>query len=82
MPVGANLQGVIVELITELFMINDGFSAGEKLTQIEKTAKKRYYNLSDEELYNTLTQIVKENNYYSDTNCSEEEIKNILFKES
>lgn len=60
-----NLQGAIVDLITDLFMINDGFSAGEKLTQIEKTAKKRFYNLSDEEIYNALKETIK-TDYYND----------------
>lgn len=60
-----NLQGAIAELITDLFMINDGFSAGEKLTQIEKTAKKRFYSMSDEDIYNALKETVK-TDYYSD----------------
>jgi len=61
-----NLQGAIVELFTELFIINDGFSAGEKLTQIEKTAKKKYYNMSDEEIYNALKETIK-TDYYTDS---------------
>jgi hypothetical protein len=60
-----NLQGVILDLLTDLFIINDGFSAGEKLTQIEKTAKKRFYDMSDEQLYNALTETTK-CDYYSD----------------
>lgn len=66
MQSGVNLQGAIAELITELFMINDGFSAGEKLTQIEKTAKKKYYNMSDEQIYNALKETIKQD-YYTDT---------------
>lgn len=58
-------EGAILELIEELFMINDGFSAGEKLTQIEKTAKKRFYSMSNEDLYNALQETVKID-YYSD----------------
>lgn len=61
-----NLQGAIAELITELFMINDGFSAGEKLTQIEKTAKKKYYSMNDTEIYNALKETIKQD-YYTDT---------------
>lgn len=80
MQLGVNLQGAIAELITELFIIDDGFSAGEKLTQIEKTAKKRYHQMNDEELYNALKETLK-NDYYSDTKCSEEEIEEILFKQ-
>lgn len=63
---GVNLQGAIAELITELFMINDGFSAGEKLTQIEKTAKKKYYSMNDTEIYNALKETIKQD-YYTDT---------------
>lgn len=66
MQSGVNLQGAIAELITELFMINDGFSAGEKLTQIEKTAKQKYYNMSDEQIYNALKETIKQD-YYTDT---------------
>lgn len=68
-----NLQGAISELITELFMINDGFSAGEKLTQIEKTAKKRFLEMSDEEIYNSLKETIK-NDYYSDEFLTKEEL--------
>ncbi len=61
-----NLQGAIAELITELFIIDDGFSAGEKLTQIEKTAKKRFYSMNDEEIYNALKETIKQD-YYTDS---------------
>ncbi len=61
-----NLQGAIAELITELFIIDDGFSAGEKITQIEKTAKKRFYSMNDTEIYNALKETIK-NDYYTDT---------------
>lgn len=71
-----NLQGAILDLITDLFIVNDGFSAGEKLTQIEKTAKKRFYSMTDTELYEALNNTVKED-YFSDTMHSEEELKEI-----
>ena len=70
-----NFQGAIAEAITDLFMINDGFSAGEKLTQIEKTAKKRFYSLSDKELYETLKELLK-TDYFSDTYYTQEELNN------
>ena len=60
-----SMQGAIVELLTDLFIINDGFSAGEKLTQIEKTAKKRFYDMSDIEIFNALKETVK-SEYYQD----------------
>jgi len=67
-----NLQGAIAELITDLFIIDDGFSAGEKMTQIEKTAKKRFYNMSDSELYNALKETLSLD-YYSDDFTKQEE---------
>lgn len=70
-----NFQGAIAEAITDLFMINDGFSAGEKLTQIEKTAKGRFYNLTDEEIYNALKELVR-TDYFSDTYYTTEELNN------
>jgi hypothetical protein len=61
-----NLEGVIHEELFKLFLIRDGFSVGEKLTQIEKTAKKRFYNLTNDELYNALIETNK-TDYFSDT---------------
>jgi hypothetical protein len=61
-----NLEGVIHEELFKLFLIRDGFSVGEKLTQIEKTAKKRFYNMSNEELYDALRETIKVD-YFSDT---------------
>lgn len=59
------LEGVILELITDLFIIDDGFSVGEKLTQIEKTAKKRFYDMTNEDLYKVLVE-VNNSEYYQD----------------
>ena len=59
------LEGAILELITDLFIIDDGFSAGEKLTQVEKTAKKRFYDMTNEDLYNALVE-VNNSEYYQD----------------
>lgn len=59
------LEGAILELITDLFIIDDGFSAGEKLTQIEKTAKKRFYDMTNEDIYNALVE-VNNSEYYQD----------------
>ena len=60
------LEGVIYEELYKLFMIKDDFTVGQKFTQIEKTAKKRFYDLTDEELYDTLKKLVK-TDYHSDT---------------
>lgn len=58
-------KGAIVELLSELFMIKDNFTVGQKITQIEKTAKKKFYDMSDEDLYNTLTSLIN-TDYYTD----------------
>lgn len=61
-----NLEGVIHEELFKLFLIRDGFSVGEKLTQVEKTAKKRFYNMTNDELYNALME-TNRTDYFSDT---------------
>lgn len=71
-----NLQGAIAELLTDLFMINDGFSAGGKLTEVEKKMKKRFFDASEEEIYNALRQTVS-SDYYSDTFYTPEELKKL-----
>lgn len=59
------LKGAIIELLEDFFMIKDNFTVGQKITQIEKTAKKRFYDMSDEDIYNALTTIIK-TDYYTD----------------
>jgi hypothetical protein len=48
---------------TKLFALlkkDDGYSLGQKLTQIEKTAKKRFYDMTDKELYESLEKSIAE----------------------
>lgn len=49
-----NYKGNVYASLFDIFQKNDGFSVGEKLTQIEKLTKKRFFNLSDKEIYEAL----------------------------
>lgn len=75
-----NFQGAIAEALNDIFMINDGYSAGEKVAQLEKIAGKRFYYLSDQEFYNA-TQEMKKVDYYTDTFYTEDEINQITVNE-
>ena len=44
----------------------DGFSLGQKLAQIEKTAKKKFIDMSDEDIYNSLKLLIETKDYYAD----------------
>lgn len=62
-----NFQGAIMEQLTELFLVDDGFSAGEKLTHLEKQLeRKKFFYASDQEIYEKLSEILKTKNYYQD----------------
>ena len=73
MPI--NYAGAIHTELFELFIVDDGYNIPQKLTQIEKTAKKRFFNMTDEELYLTIQKLKKEN-YYSDEENTDKEFKN------
>ncbi len=66
-------SGLIYVELGKYLAINDGFSFGEKLVQLEKTTKKRFYNLSEEEIYNTLKSLVATKEYYKDEKLTDEE---------
>jgi len=57
---------------------DDGYSLGQKLAQIEKTAKKEYSELTDKEIYEALQLVLKED--YSDEIYSDEDFKNWVNK--
>ncbi len=46
--------GHIGNLFFDVLSKKDGFSAGEKFTEIEKIAKKRFFNLTDQEIYQAM----------------------------
>lgn len=74
-----NFQGAIAEAITDIFMINDGFSAGQKLAQLEKTIKKRFIYASDKEIHEGSQEMLK-TDYYSDNQTTDEEFKEFTDK--
>lgn len=53
--------------------IDDGFSFGQKMAQIEKTAKKRFIEMTDEEVYKTQKQIIEDKQYWKDDKLSDQE---------
>jgi hypothetical protein len=61
-----NFKGAIHDSLLNLFMIKDGFSIGEKMQQLEKQMKKRFFYASDEEIYNGIETLLK-SDYYEDT---------------
>lgn len=64
--------GVIHQELFELFLIDDGFNVPQKLAQIEKTAKKRFIEMTDIELSDTIQKLRKED-YYQDQKLETEE---------
>lgn len=49
-----NYLGAVANIFFDVLSKKDGFSAGEKFTAIEKIAKKRFYNLTDQEIYQAM----------------------------
>ena len=66
MSIKTEYSGQIYLTLPKLLSIQDGFSFGQKLAQIEKTAKKRFINMTDEEVYNTLKLLIETKDYYTD----------------
>jgi len=66
--------GAIHTELFDLFLIDDGYNIPQKLTQIEKTAKKRFFEMTDVEMYEAIQKLKKED-YYSDEKTTEEEFK-------
>ena len=66
--------GAIHTELFDLFLIDDGYNIPQKLTQIEKTAKKRFFEMTDVEMYEAIQKLKKED-YYSDEETTEEEFK-------
>ncbi len=53
-----NYIGHINNLFFEVLSKKDGFSAGEKFTEIQKIAKKRFYDMTDQEIYQAMGKYV------------------------
>ncbi len=71
-------SGQIYLNLPKLLSIQDGFTFGQKLAQIEKTAKKRFIDMSDEEMYNTLKILSETKDYYKDELPDEAFVKEFL----
>lgn len=54
-----NYLGHIGNLFFDVLSKKDGFSAGEKFTEIEKISKKRFYNMTDQEIYQAMDEYIK-----------------------
>ena len=59
-------SGQIYLNLPKLLSIQDKFTFGQKLAQIEKTAKKKFIDMSDEDIYNALKQLIETKDYYKD----------------
>jgi hypothetical protein len=66
MSVKVEYSGQIYLNLPKYLSIQDEFTFGQKLAQIEKTVKKRFIEMSDEELYNTLMLLINTKDYYKD----------------
>lgn len=69
--------GVIYTELGKLLQINDGFTFGQKMKQIEVTLGSKFYDSTDEEVLKVLLFLNKTKEYYQDEPMSEEET--ILF---
>lgn len=66
MSIKVEYSGYFYKDLPRLLMEKDGFSLGQKLAQIEKTAKKKFINMSDEEVYSSLKVLIETKEYYLD----------------
>ena len=66
MSIKIEYSGYFYKDLPRLLMEKDGFSLGQKLAQIEKTAKKKFIDMSDEDIYNSLKQLIETKDYYAD----------------
>lgn len=66
MSIKIEYSGYFYKDLPRLLMEKDGFSLGQKLAQIEKTAKKKFIDMSDEDIYNSLKQLIETKDYHMD----------------
>ena len=59
-------SGQIYLNLPKLLSIQDKFTFGQKLEQIEKKKKKKFIDMSDEDIYNSLKQLIETKDYYKD----------------
>lgn len=68
-------SGQIYQNLGKFLAIADDFTFGQKLAQIEKEAKKRFYDMTDEEIYITINFLLSTKEYYKDEKLSDEEFE-------
>ena len=66
MSIKIEYSGYFYKDLPKLLIVKDNFTLGQKLTQIEKTANKKFIDMSDEEIFNTLKKLVDTKDYYID----------------
>jgi len=71
-----NFVGAIHNELFEYFIIDDGFNIPQKLVQIEKTAQKRFIEMSDKDILTTIQELRKNQDYHKDEKLTEEDFKN------
>ena len=81
MSIKIEYSGYFYKDLPRLLMEKDGFSLGQKLAQIEKTAKKKFIDMSDEDIYNSLKLLIETKDYYSDELPDESFWNNFLKQE-
>jgi hypothetical protein len=73
-------SGQIYLNLPKLLSNKDGFTFGQKLTQIEKTAKKRFYDMTDEEIFLSLKILIDNKDYHQDEKLSDADYKTFVNK--
>tara|TARA_R110000782_G_scaffold232667_6_gene318880 strand:+ start:321 stop:560 length:240 start_codon:yes stop_codon:yes gene_type:complete len=66
--------GAIYEEFFNILRVDDSFTVGQKLANLEKIAGKKFINMSDLEVYNAI-QKTKEEDYHRDEKPTEDEFK-------
>ena len=74
-------SGQIYVNLSKLLIIQDKFTFGQKLAQIEKTAKKKFIDMSDEDIYNSLKLLIETKDYHTDELPDENFWNNFLKQE-
>lgn len=70
--------GAFYKKIDTLLGKKDNCTIGQKLTQLEKISKKRFFDMSDKEIYEALERAIADD--VTDTNLTEEEFNNWVNK--
>jgi hypothetical protein len=66
--------GAFYKKIFSLLNKADECTIGQKLTQLEKISKKRFFDMSDKEIYDALERVIADD--VTDTTMTEEEFEN------